>query len=94
MYKGTNVHGTPVFERLCWPFVFPYWILKESIDMGKLCNMMLISGGSRISNMGVPIPKVGTPTYYLANFFLENCMKMEEIGPRVGVSDAPWIRQC
>ena len=27
--------------------------------------------------LGAPIPKVGVLTYYFANFFAENCMKMK-----------------
>ena len=42
------------------------------------------SGGSRISQKGAPTPKVGSPTYYLTNFFPENCMKMKEFGLRGG----------
>ena len=31
---------------------------------------------------GVPTPERGVPTYYLAIFFAENCMKMKEFGSR------------
>ena len=42
----------------------------------------------------VPIPKAGLLTYYFANCFAENCIKMKEIGPK-GVTSLvpPWIRQ-
>ena len=40
------------------------------------------SGGSRISQMGAPTPKVGAPN------FSRNCMKMKEIDPRMRVPDA------
>ena len=37
------------------------------------------SGGSRISQRGTPTPG-GAPTYYFANFFAKNCMKMKGFG--------------
>ena len=40
---------------------------------------LLPVGASRISQTGD-----ASPTYYLAIFFLINCMKMKEMGPRVG----------
>ena len=38
----------------------------------------------RFSKRGAPTNKVLAPAYYLAKFFLKNCMKMKEIGPRKG----------
>ena len=38
--------------------------------------------------VGAPTPKVDVKSYYLANFFPKNCMKMKKFGPR-GVHGAP-----
>ena len=38
---------------------------------------------------GGATPKVGVKTYYLANFFLKNCMKMKEFGPSGGGARVP-----
>ena len=37
-------------------------------------------GGGGVGRGSVK-PKMGVPTYFLANFFPENCMKIKEIGP-------------
>ena len=39
--------------------------------------------------VGAPTSKVGVKSYYLVNFFPENCMKIKEIGPRGRVSGTP-----
>ena len=44
---------------------------------------IILSILSRIFLRGV-IPKVGVLTYYFANLFAENCMKMKEFGPPRG----------
>ena len=36
---------------------------------------------SRIFLSGTPTPKLSVLTYYFANFFAKNCMKMKEFGP-------------
>ena len=38
---------------------------------------------------GAPIPKVDVKSYYLANFFPKNCMKLKEFGPWGCVPGAP-----
>ena len=40
--------------------------------------------------MGAPTPKVGVKSYYLVNFFPENCMKTKEIGPQGRISGTPF----
>ena len=45
-------------------------------------ELAVISGGSRISQRGGANSQDGAPTYYLDKFFPEDCMKMNEIGPR------------
>ena len=35
-----------------------------------------------------PTPELKAPAYYLANFFVGNCVKMKEIGPG---STPPWL---
>ena len=47
----------------------------------------ILSGGSRYFPEGGPTLKVGVSTYYFANFFAENCMKIRELGPG-GISGA------
>ena len=43
---------------------------------------------------GAPTPIVGVPTYFFANLFAENCMKMKEFGGVVSLvppSDPPML---
>ena len=50
-------------------------------------NINVSSGASRISQTseeGGGNPKVGTPTYYLAEFFSRKLHKNERIGPKGG----------
>ena len=52
------------------------------------------SGGSRISK-GAPAAEFGAKIYYLARYFAEDCMKIEEIGLRGRRVPVPLlIRQC
>ena len=53
----------------------------------KCVYPVLTSVRSRIS-------QTGAPTYYLAISFLENCMKMKEIGLGGGGGSLHWIRRC
>ena len=56
----------------------------------KFHRISMTSGGSRNSQTGASTCNVGAQTYYLANFFYENCMKMKESGPGGGrVPGAP-----
>ena len=57
------------------------------------------SGGSRISQIGAPAPKVGAPTYYLAKLFLKTLWKWEKLDPEGGCaslvpSPAPLLRSA
>ena len=47
------------------------------------------SGKSRVSRKGLLIQKLAAPTYYLARYFLENCMTIKGIEPRKGAISAP-----
>ena len=61
-------------------------LLTKQKLIAKSKKYMSISGGSRIFQRGVcQLPKV----LLFFNFFVENCMKMKEFGPRGGVPGAP-----
>ena len=47
------------------------------------------SGGSRISQTGVIIPKMGPLTYYFKQFYLKTAWKWKKFGPRGGRERVP-----
>ena len=61
------------------------WCLK---NIWWVLTMQLPVADPGFPRYGAPTPKVGALTYYLANFFPENWMKMKEIGPTGDVR--PW----
>ena len=63
-----------------------------TFSRGDEQNVVVISGGSRISQTGVPTPEFGAKAYYLEKFG-QKLHENEEIGSRGGIPTTPsWIR--
>ena len=87
--------SAPPWIRYCkfWRHL-PYFTETSKCQMTQLLHISVADPGFPWG--GGLTPKVGSLTYYFANFFAKNCMKMKEFGPPRGCASLvpPWIRQC